>query len=173
MVSLIDGTYQRVEAAEEETLENVSKKHYWLYAPEQNASLWDEFLASGIMGIGWDELGDLTQHATKEEIKSALRSVWEQDKSHINDGHALWQFANDMKPGDIVYAKRGMRTLIGRGIVESEYQYIQNRNEYKHTRKVNWAQTGVWEHPGQAATKTLTDITPYTDYVQQLVFFRR
>lgn len=166
--SLIEGTYQRVEASEELTLDDTSKKRYWLYAPGQNASQWDEFLASGIMGIGWDELGDLTQYTTKEEIKSALRSVWEQDKSYINDGHALWQFANEMKPGDIVYAKRGMRTLIGRGIVESEYQYIQTRNEYKHTRKVNWAQTGVWEHPGQAAMKTLTDITPYTDYVQQL-----
>ena len=25
-----------------------------------------------------------------------------------------------------------------------------------------------WQHPGQAAMKTLTDITPYTDYVKQL-----
>lgn len=27
---------------------------------------------------------------------------------------------------------------------------------------------GEWPHPGQAVMKTLTDITPYTDYVKKL-----
>ena len=34
---------------------------------------------------------------------------------------------------------------------------------------VNWTHKGEWPHPGgQAVLKTLTDITPYTDYVEKL-----
>jgi DNA polymerase III delta prime subunit len=39
---------------------------------------------------------------------------------------------------------------------------------YKHIRRVNWTHNGEWEHPGQAVQKTLTDITPYTEYVEKL-----
>ena len=166
--SLIDGSYKRVEVTDEASAENVGKRRYWLYAPGQNASQWDEFLKFGIMGIGWDELGALSAYANKENIKSAMRNIWGQDKTYMNDGHALWQFANEIKPGDVVFAKRGMHTVIGRGIVESDYQFDDSRSEYKHIRKVNWVQSGEWEHPGQAAMKTLTDISPYTDYVQKL-----
>ena len=82
--------------------------------------------------------------------------------------HATWQFAHDMKPGDIVFAKKGMYHIIGRGVVESGYEYDPSRKEYKNIRRVKWTHKGEWPHPGQAAMKTLTDITPYTDYVAQL-----
>lgn len=166
--SLIDGSYKRIEATDEEPTENIIKRSYWLYAPGQNANQWEEFLKSGIMAIGWDKLGDLSSYASKEEIKAAMRNIWGQDKSYMNDGHALWQFANEIKTGDVVFAKRGMHTVVGRGIVESDYQFDNSRSEYKHIHKVNWVKSGEWEHPGQAAMKTLTDITPYTDYVQKL-----
>ena len=86
----------------------------------------------------------------------------------MNDGHALWQFAREVAVGDIVFAKRGMHTIVGRGIVESDYIYDKNRHEYQHIHKVHWTQKGEWEHPGQAAVKALTDITPYTEYVEKL-----
>lgn len=35
-------------------------------------------------------------------------------------------------------------------------------------RKVKWTHCGEWSHPGQAVLKTLTDITPYTEYVAKL-----
>ena len=61
-----------------------------------------------------------------------------------------------------------MYHIIGRGVVESDYEYDPSRIEYKNIRRVNWTHKGEWPHPGQAAMKTLTDITPYTDYVAQL-----
>ena len=39
---------------------------------------------------------------------------------------------------------------------------------YNNIRKVKWTNIGEWEHPGQAAMKTLTDITQYTKYVEEL-----
>jgi hypothetical protein len=43
---------------------------------------------------------------------------------------ATWQFANEIKVGDIVYAKKSIQTVIGRGIVESDYIFDAKRNEY-------------------------------------------
>src|SRR5690606_37500544 len=40
----------------------------WLYAPGEKASLWDEFYEKGIMGLGWDYLGDLNEYQSKREI---------------------------------------------------------------------------------------------------------
>ena len=73
-----------------------------------------------------------------------------------------------MKPGDIVFVKKGFHTIIGRGVVASDYQYDETRPYFKNTRKVRWTDKGEWPHPGQAVMKTLTDITPYTDYVEKL-----
>ncbi|WP_197511777.1 hypothetical protein [Tessaracoccus coleopterorum] len=34
------------------------------------------------------------------------------------------------------------------------------RDSYPHVRSVKWTHEGSWEHPGDAVTKTLTNITP-------------
>lgn len=166
--SIIDGNYERIPAVAEPKEEVISKRRYWLYSPGEQAKFWDSFYKDGIMGIGWDDLGDLYQYNSKEAIKAVMKQNYGEDKSYKNDGHALWQFVHEMSVGDIIFAKRGMGTIVGRGIVESDYVYDKNRNEFKHIRKVNWAYKGEWEHPGQAAMKTLTDITPYTEYVEKL-----
>lgn len=41
-------------------------------------------------------------------------------------------------------------------------------SEYPNIRKVIWTHKGEWEHPGNAISKVLTDITPYTDYVKAI-----
>lgn len=166
--SIIDGSYKRVPAVDEPKVEVVSKRRYWLYSPGEQARLWEEFYSEGIMGVGWDDLGDLSQYETKADIKAILKQEYGKDRSYKNDGHALWQFVNEIAVGDIVFAKRGMGVIVGRGIVESGYVFDNSRGEFKHIHKVNWTQKGEWEHPGQAVLKTLTDITPYTEYVEKL-----
>lgn len=144
------------------------KKHYWIYAPGENPCMWDEFYNDGIMGIGWDELGDLTKYPTKESMKIGMKNLYGQEFTYMNAGHATWQFANEIKPGDIVFSKKGRKRIIGRGIVSSDYTYDSHRKNYCHILNVNWTHKGDWEHPGSAVLKTLTDITPYTDYVKKL-----
>lgn len=166
--SLIKGSYTRVPAVDEPEAEVVGKRRYWLYSPGERARLWDEFYDGGIMGIRWDELGDLARFDTKAAIKATMKQQYGDAKSYMNDGLAVWQFAHELAVGDVVLAKRGLSTVIGRGVVQSDYVYHGSRSEYKHIRRVNWTQRGEWEHPGQAAAKTLTDITPYTEYVANL-----
>ena len=148
--------------------EDIETTHYWLYAPGDGAAIWDECYENGFMAIGWDEIGDLSTYKSKEDMKQAMKENIDPSKSHKNSAHATWQFVHDMKPGDIVYAKKGRSLILGRGVVESDYVFDDKRTEYKNIRKVKWTDKGEWQHPGQAAMKTLTDITAYTDYVAKL-----
>ena len=150
-------------------LEYDSSKRYWLYAPGSNASLWDEFYDEGIMGIGWDEIDDLRNYNTRDEMKKKLQEYNNNNNSFHSDTLALWQFTYEIKSGDIVIVKKGLHKIIGCGIVASDYYYDDERDYYKHIRKVKWIRKGIWDHPGQAAMKTLTDITKYSDYVQNLL----
>lgn len=148
---------------------NVQTTHYWIYSPGDNACMWDEFYDAEIMAIGWGEIGDLTAFATKDAMKQKMKECIDPTLFYKNAAHATWQFVNDMKPGDIVFVKKGMHRIVGRGIVTSGYLFDASRNdEYKNIRQINWTNKGEWEHPGQAVMKTLTDITSYTDYVEKL-----
>lgn len=142
-------------------------RHYWIYSPGAQASEWAAFSAQGIMAIAWDAVGDLARYSSREAIRTAL----DPDASGASMRNAvlcLWQFQNEMAVGDIVYAKRGRREIIGRGVVTSEARFDPSRESFHHVRSVRWEQVGSWEHPGDAVTKTLTNITLYPDYVATL-----
>lgn len=148
--------------------DGVEVVHYWIYSPGDNASNWEEFYDSGIMSIGWD-IGNYKNYSSKNEMKQKMKELYDASKSYMNAAHATWQFANEMKQGDIVFAKKGMHQLVGRGVVTSDYLYKENQPEgFKHMRQVDWTHKGEWNHPGQAVMKTLTDITQYTEYVEKL-----
>ena len=149
--------------------EDVHTVRYWLYAPGEGSCMWNEFYTLGIMAIGWGEIGDLSTFDSKDAMKIKMREVIDESLSYKNAAHATWQFANEMKIGDIVFVKKGMHQIIGRGVVMSDYEYDNTRDdEYKNIRQVDWTHNGEWPHPGQAVMKTLTDITSYTDYVEKL-----
>lgn len=148
---------------------DIQTVHYWIYSPGNNAYMWDEFYNEGIMAIGWGEIGNLINFTTKDAMKQKMKECFDPTLSYKNAAHATWQFANEMKPGDIVFVKKGMHRIIGKGIVTSDYIFDSSRkDDYKNIRQINWTHKGEWEHPGQAVMKALTDITPYTDYVEQL-----
>lgn len=149
--------------------EDVSETGYWVYSPGENAYKWPEYSKKGVMGIGWSELGDLSQYETRADMTVKMKELFDSNRSFINDTLALWQFTHEIKPGDIVYAKKGRSVLLGRGVVTSDYYYDgKAKDNYKNFRKVDWKNIGEWEHPGKATTKTLTDITSYTKYISNL-----
>lgn len=142
---------------------------YWLYSPGKGAAIWDRCCSEEIIAIGWDEIGDLRAYTSKEEMRTAMKAAYGSSVSHKNDVHATWQFANEMKPGDIVFAKKGLHFIIGCGVVKSDYEYANNAwDYYNNIRRIEWFQKGEWPHPGKTAMKTLTDITSYTAYVEEL-----
>lgn len=141
---------------------------YWLYAAGDGSANWESDYANGVMAIGWSGMGDLMTYSSKEEMRRKMKALYGDKGSYKNQVHATWQFANELKPGDIVFVKRGRKQIIGRGIVEGEYVYDPERGDFCNIRTVHWTDKGEWEHPEQSVIKALTDITPYTDYVKQL-----
>jgi 5-methylcytosine-specific restriction enzyme B len=151
--------------------DDIETIHYWIYSPGKGAKIWDECYDNNIMAIGWDAIGDLRAYNSKDEIKKVMNQYYDPSRSYIHSACATWEFANEMKPGDIVFAKNGMHLIIGRGVVKSDYIYDPERKEFKNIRKVEWTDRGEWECSRQSPMKTLTDITSFTDYVEQLNLF--
>ena len=152
--------------------DGVQTVRYWLYAPGRGACKWDEFYERGIMGLAWGEVGDLSSYATKQGLKQQMLQTYPENGTQKNDIHALWQFANEMKPGDVVFAKRGTTEIIGRGIVTGDYVYDADAEHYRNVRGVRWTHKGNWslDEPWPVR-KTLTEITDYTDRLAQLKAF--
>ena len=147
----------------------VETVHYWLYAPGRGAHMWDEYYEQGVMGIGWDELGDLRDYQSKMEIRSRLQELNDSDSKFFNAVQIAWQFANDVKPGDIIFAKRGMSEILGRGVVEGDYAYDPEvSEEYPNLRCVRWTHKGNWVRDKKFAQKTLTDVTDDTAFVEEV-----
>lgn len=151
--------------------DDIETIHYWIYSPGKGAKIWDECYDNNIMAIGWDAIGDLRAYNSKDEIKQVMNKHYDPSRSYIHSACATWEFANEMKPGDIVFAKNGMHLIIGRGIVKSDYIYDAQRKEFRNIRKVEWTDRGEWECSRQSPMKTLTDITSFTEYVEQLNLF--
>lgn len=142
---------------------------YWIVSPGAEASRWDEFYSEGVVGIGWSRIGSVEQFDTRDKLRAALVEAFPGEGTHRDSSLALWQFCHEMKPGDVIFAKKGRKEVIGRGIIADDYEFDEDRgNGYKNLRKVDWTHKGTWAYPGVAPMKTLTGMTPYTEIVQKL-----
>ena len=163
-----DGASKRDDPMGKTSVSSTSTINYWTFSPGENASKWQLCVNDGIMCIGWDALGDLSKYASREDMRTEIKKHYPTDGNAKNDSLAVWQFAKEMKPGDVVFAKKGMSKIIGRGVVESDYYFDDNYSDFKHVRKVRWTHIGEWATDGKHAMKTLTNVTQYTDYVERL-----
>ena len=150
---------------------DVETVRYWLYAPGRGACMWDEFYSRGIMGLAWGEIGDLTAYAHKEDLKAQMLQTYPENGTQKNDIHALWQFANEMKPGDVVFVKKGRSEILGRGIVTGDYVHDPEGGHYPNCRAVRWTSSGNWPIDERLAMKTLTEITDYPELLSRIETF--
>lgn len=172
-----NNAWQHIRGAKEK--EDISKERrnkkkdkdtvvYWMYSPGTNAGFWEDYYKEGIMGMGWKRVGNLNNLHYKDSISQKLKDVYNDNSSHVQDALMLYNFAHVMKPGDVVFAKKGRNIIVGRGVVTSDYIYDQSREVHPNIRKINWTHKGEWESENMQAMKTLTNITRYTDYINKL-----
>lgn len=143
-------------------------ERYWIIAPGENSFMWEEFYKLGIIGIGWDAMGDLRLYQTRNEMIDKMRSINNNNNAYTNDSLATWQFVHDVKIGDVILVKKGLTKLVGRGVVTSEYIYNMEANNFRHQHHVKWTHKGEWPYPGKAPMKTLTNITNKSDLIEKL-----
>ncbi|MBL9138086.1 MAG: EVE domain-containing protein, partial [Verrucomicrobiales bacterium] len=161
---------QAADGALNEPIGEAASRQYWTLSAGAGGEHWEEFHEKGIAAIGWDGTPNLRDFRSKEELRQKLLELWPSDSSKKNDAHACWQFVHDIEVGDIIFAKQGFSRLLGYGVVESEYEFDATRTHYKHVRRVKWLAKGEWEMPegSKFAIKTLTDMTPYPDFVRKI-----
>lgn len=141
----------------------------WLIGAGQQTEYWNEFQEKGIIAIGWDELGNLLAYDDRETIFEKLREL-SGKKNPIMDSLACYQFAREMQPGDHVVVKKGTQLLLGHGVIviKSDYEFDESRPKFRHIRRVHWEKKGPWKIPKsrKITNKTLTDFSPYKDWLQ-------
>ena len=138
------------------------KINYWIIAPGTNAAKWDEYSKSGEIGIGWDELGPLSNYKKIEQVRDKYLEIWHPDnKDFASDApNQIWNFYKNIQIGDVIIARKGVKQIIGLGKVTSDYFYDDKRDEFFHLRKVNWEKIGEWQYPGQSTRDTVHILKP-------------
>ncbi len=144
---------------------------YWTFTPGRNGSEWERFVREGVMAID-EPIGDLLGCPTKDRIKNELRTATEKDWPFTVRAHACWDFSRIIKPGDVVFAKKGYSEVLGYGIVRGDYRHDPSRDDHAHIRDVEWhVQGGHLGEEGATkpafAVKFLTNITPWPDFVKE------
>ena len=110
----------------------------WKIAPGEQAWQWEECVEKGFIGIGWDELGDISgmdRQTFEEECKQVIKkSSGRQKMAGLNQ---VWTFANEIKLGDRIIANRGTKEVIGIGTVMDNPFWDENKT-YSHRIPVRW-----------------------------------
>lgn len=159
-----------------DTKRNAFNRNVWLYSPGSEGRLWDACLKAEIMCVGWQ--GNLEANfagLSIEEIRKRWNKQINDGKNHAQDSRGIHDFLNVMNQGDIVFVKKGIRTLIGWGIVTSDPFYIVSSapfyddEEWKNFRRVKWIWKGEIELTrGIFPQKTLTQLKGTETYYKIL-----
>ncbi len=143
--------------------------HYWSIAPGEGAQFWSELQSKNVISLGWNKMGDLSHYQTLEAVKKKyIQEYNPKTDDPKNDTLGLFEFGHRLKNGDIVFIKNGRTKLIGIGRVTSDYRFDESAGQ-GHIRSVDWLKIGDWDLVGDKfAIKTLTDITQYESFVENL-----
>lgn len=160
--------YQNFSKNIAEVIETAEDEKYWMLSAGNNNDLWKEFQEKTHIAIGWNELGNLTQYSSKEEISDALQNHRQSKTKPINDALANYQFCNEMKIGDYIFIKQGVDHVVGYGRVIGEYKYDESAQKFKSKRDVEWIKIGNWLSEG-LPVKALTEWTLYDEAVKKLL----
>lgn len=137
---------------------------YWLYKLDDNAEKWNEFYQEGIIGLPFDDLGDL------KKFKSSLdlRDKYPDRPRYEKEAGAYWDFYRRVRDGDVIVVRGKRSVILGYGFVTSEYLYEDTRKDYKHIRKVNWVRKGEWEVKERRMHWSLINITTNKPFVNEI-----
>lgn len=133
---------------------------YWIYNLEQNALNWDELFNSNIIGIDCNSIDDLREYSSCNDIKNDLEESQDINQKIISEDLSgdLWRFVENLKPGDVVYAQNKTGHFVGKGIVESEYFFDDNRIKLNHFRNIKWIKKGNMKNLGPTENRILIQI---------------
>lgn len=125
--------------------EETKDARYWKIAPGEQAEDWENQKKLGIIGIGWNELGDL-KGLDFEQVHKKIKDIY--STQHPKTTPQFKDFLS-IKAGDIIIANKGMKKIVGIGRVIGEYQF-RPELKFKHTYPVEWHDGKEREIPYQS-----------------------
>lgn len=144
-------------------------RRVWLCAPGQGGCAWEDCKENDYICMGWDHLGDLSAFPDRDALHAQLVANLEEGaRNPKNASLACWQFANEIKPDDIVVAKSGLHKILGIGVITGKYVRNEDRDLYKNTLPCRWVISADKTYSDQLPMKTLTDISRYHDMLHTI-----
>jgi len=112
----------------------------WMVRAGERGYLIDDFIAKQIIAIGWNELGDLTEVTTLEQIKSMLRQAYPNAGDGQINMHAsqIQRFRTEITAGQPVVTYNPGERVYWIGEVTSDYTFDPDLTDYHHLRRVRW-----------------------------------
>lgn len=112
---------------------------YWVIAPiesdppERFDKVWQFDLASNLISIGWEELGDVSTMC-RDELAEALATTYPDQRPNIRSlwANMILSFYHDVRPGDLIIARRGLKALVGVGRVTRSAFYAPEKSPVHH-----------------------------------------
>ncbi|WP_292392615.1 AAA family ATPase [Methanoculleus sp. UBA303] len=139
---------------------------YWKVAPGWNAVYWESvWMPQGIASVDFNEFTEYYGERLRDapELKSFQSEIQKiADENSANPAYdylrkpgafriqseMFWNFTHEMKEGDYIVANKGMKKILGIGIVKSPTKIDENL-EQPFYRNVDWIITGgVADKPG-------------------------
>lgn len=138
---LIDAhSFLWVESDDENPQAPAQKKRFWKIAPGPTAQHWEMCRERKCIVIAFLDDLDFRSFPDTDAGKQALFDAGQGSQS----ANAILRFTHRMKPGDIVIANKGVNTVVGIGIIQSDYIPPRDSGnpsqhpEYRHARRVDW-----------------------------------
>jgi restriction system protein len=112
----------------------------WMIRAGENANLIEDFINKEVVAIGWNEIGDLTNVKSIQEIKNLIiKNYPEFSKGKIIiTASQIKKFKLDIKTGDYVVTYDPNRRIYHLGKITSNYQYNTKLLDFFHIRQVKW-----------------------------------
>jgi 5-methylcytosine-specific restriction protein B len=109
-------------------------------APGPKASFWPECLRDGVMRVGWDGIGNLSDYTDEADLAEHLAKVYPESGPKSHESAAQWLFRfRDLPPGTQIVANRGKSEVLAVGTVTADgYRFDTALPEYRHVVSVDW-----------------------------------
>lgn len=112
----------------------------WMVRAGEKAFLINDFIEKNIVAIGWNELGDLKNYKTLDDLKEKVRLSYPEYKDgtvNMNCGQMM-RFMNEFQQDDLVLTYNPNERMYWVGKISSDYFYAEGAVEYFNQRKVEW-----------------------------------
>jgi predicted Mrr-cat superfamily restriction endonuclease len=123
----------------------------WKISPGVAAEDWPVCSKEGCIGLGWVELKDFRRFSSQSEVLKALKGKYPEKRGNREGAaRSISYFCHIIEPSDIVVATDGRSSVVGIGVVASDYLPpkapsnpvpVDSDMWRRHARAVRWVIT--------------------------------